>query len=132
MIKFTKTSRKAELEGTPIEYDDGFGNALGLKIARTNGNPHYQNELTRLMAPYRKKIEKGKDVGPEVAKKIINQVLAKEILLGWDESVLVDSDGNGIKYTQENALDLLTHDNDLRDFVIEQSENQENFLMKKE
>lgn len=131
MLKFTKTSRKLELEGVWVEYDDGFGNSLQLLVARTAGNPHYEAELTKLMAPYRKKMEKGKSISNEVAKKVMNQVLAKEILLDWNSEALLDDDGKPVKYSRENALNLLSNDNDLRDFVIEQSEDQSNFLMKK-
>lgn len=130
MLKFTKTSRKKELEGTVVHFDDGMGNTLPLLIARSSGNPHYDATLTKLMAPYKKKIAAGKDIGLSTAKEIITKVLAKDILLGWDETVLLEDD-KPVPYSEQKALELLTADNDLRDFVIEQSEDQSNFLVSK-
>ena len=130
-LKFTKTDRKAELEGVQTEYDDGQGNTLGLLIARTDNNPHYEASLTKKMAPYKKQMAKGKSIPNEVAKRIMNEVLSDEILLGWDENVLLNDDGTPCKYSHENALELLTNDGDLRDFVLEYSGAQEHFLMDK-
>lgn len=130
MLKFTKTDTSSELEGVWTEYDDGLGGVLKLKIARTDGNPHYNSTLTRLMAPFRKKMEKGKNIDNEVAKRVMTQVLAKDILLGW-EGEIFDDDGNPAKYSYDNAIELMTQDNDLRDFVLDFSSDQTNFLMKK-
>ena len=131
MLKFTKTEAKKELEGVWLDFDDGLGNILKVLIARSDGNPHYEATLTKLMAPYKKKMERGKSLDNEVAKRIMTKVLAKEILLGWDESVLLDDEGKPTKYSEENAIELLTMDNDLRDFVSNESGDINNFLMKK-
>ena len=130
MLKFTKTDSASELEGTWTDYDDGNGGVLKLLIARSDGNPHYESTLTRLMAPYRKKMERGKTIENSVAKRVITQVLAKEILLNWDHTVLLDDEGQEVKYSEDNAVELLTNDNDLRDFVAEFSGDQSNFLKK--
>ena len=131
MLRFTKTDRKAELEGIETLYDDGQGNTLGLTIARSDNNPHYESKLQKLMQPHKKKMEKGKSIPNEVAKRIMNQVIAEEILLGWDETVLLEDDGSNCKYSPESALELLENDGDLRDFVIDFSGAQDNFLTPK-
>lgn len=51
MIKFTKTDRRLELEGTKVDYDDGNGGVLGLLIARSDNNPHYEATLQRKILP---------------------------------------------------------------------------------
>lgn len=131
MLKFTKTDRKLELEGVWLDYDDGLGNILKVKIARSDGNPHYEAKLAKLMSPYQKKIENGKNIGNDVAKKIMTKVAATELLLDWDENALKDEDGKPVKYSEENSLELLTQDSDLREFVLTESGEQSNFLMKK-
>lgn len=131
MLKFTKTDRNLELEGTWLDYDDGLGNILKLKVARSDGNPHYESKLTELMTPYNKKLEKGKNVSNEVAKRILTEVAATELLLDWDSEVLKDEEGNPVKYSKESSLELLTQDTDLREFVITEAGDQTNFLKKK-
>jgi len=132
-LKFTKTSRKAELEGVWLNFDDGReeGNVLELLIARSTGNPHYDAELAKLMRPYQKKIEQKKDISNKVAKDILKKVIAKEILLGWNEEKLTDEEGKPVKYSFENAMLLLHGDNDLFDFVTDESVKKSNFLTKK-
>lgn len=127
MLKFTKTSRTKELEGVNVEYDDGCGNTLGLTIARSSNNPHYESKLLELMEPYRKQQKKGKEISNTVARRIMTKVYAEEILLGWDKDVLED-DGELVNYSPENAYDLLTDDGDLRDFVEEFSSNMNNYI----
>lgn len=131
MLKFTKTDRKSELDGIWLDYDDGLGNVLRVKVARSDGNPHYESKLTRLMSPYQKKMEKGKSIGNDVAKRIMTQVAAEELLLDWDSAVLLDDEGKPTVYSKENSLELLTQDTDLREFVIDQAGDQSNFLKRK-
>jgi len=131
MLKFTKTDRKSELEGVWLDFDDGLGNILKVKVARSDGNPHYDSTLTRLMSPYQKKMEKGKSVGNDVAKRIMTEVAASELLLGWDEETLTDEEGKGVKYSKEASIELLSQDTDLREFVLTEAGDQSNFLKKK-
>lgn len=131
MLKFTKTNRKLELDGVWLDFDDGLGNILKVKVARSDGNPHYDAKLTKLMSPYQKKMEKGKSVSNEVAKRIMTEVAATELLLGWDEETLLGDDGKPVKYSEDASLELLTQDTDLREFVLNEAGDQANFLMKK-
>ena len=131
MLKFSKTDRKLELDGVWLDFDDGLGNILKVLVARSDGNPHYDATLTKLTQPYQKKIEKGKSIGAEISKRIMTEVAAKELLLGWDENALLDDEDKPTKYSQEAALELLTQDTDLREFVLTESGEQANFLRKK-
>lgn len=131
MLKFSKTDRKLELEGVWLDFDDGLGGVLKVLIARSDGNPHYDATLTKYMAPYQKKIEKGKTIGNDVARRVMTKVAALELLLGWDEESLLDDEGKPTKYNKENSLELLSQDTDLRDFVITEAGDQSNFLRKK-
>jgi len=131
MLKFTKTSSKLEMEGVWLDYEDGAGDTIKLLVARSDGNIHYETKLTKLMAPHKKKIERGKSISNELAKKIISQVLASEILLGWDETKLIGDDEKPVRYSPEAALELLTYDNDLRDWLVDQAGDQSNFLIQK-
>jgi len=128
MLKFTKTSRTSELEGVVTEYDDGCGNTLTLTIARTSNNPHYESKLTRLMEPYRQQRKKGKDISNDVAKRVLIQTYAEEILLDWDEATLLDDEGSPVKYSVSNAIELLTNDGDLREYVEDFSANMNNYI----
>jgi len=131
MLKFTKTDRKLELEGVWLDFPDGMGNILKVKVARSDGNPHYEATLTKLMSPYQKQMEKGKSVGNDVAKRIMTQVAAEELLLGWDEESLTDDEGKPTPYSKENSIELLSQDIDLREFVLSEAGDQSNFLKKK-
>lgn len=128
MLKFTKTSRKKELEGATAEYDDGCGNVLHLTIARSSNNPHYESKLTTLMQPYQAKLKKGKEISNDIAKRLLVRAYAEEILLDWDEKDLLDEDGKPVKYSVDNAIELLTNDGDLREFVEEFSANINNYI----
>jgi len=131
IMKFTKVDRSKELEGSWLDYDDGAGGTIKLLVARTEGNPHYDSLLTKKMQPHRKKMEKGKSISNDVAKRIMNEVYSKEILLDWEKEVLFDDEGKEISYSSEAAVELLSDDHDLRDAVIEFSGDQSNFLMSK-
>ena len=131
MLKFTKTDKSRELDGVTATYYDGADGSIDLVIARTDGNPHYEATLTRLMAPHKKKMERGKSMSNAEAKKIMNEVYAKEILLGWDETKLLNDNGKPVPYSVESAIELLENDNDLREFVVEFSADINNFLIDK-
>lgn len=128
MLKFTKTSRIKELEGVEVEYDDGCGNSLKLTIARSSNNPHYDAKLSQLTEPYRKQMKKGKSISNEIARKLNIRALAEEILLGWDEKDLLDDEGKPVKYSVDNAIELLTNDGDLREFVEDFSLDINNYI----
>ena len=130
-MRFTKTDKSKELEGAWVDYDDGMGGTLKLLIARTDGNPHYDSRLTKLMLPHRKKMERGKSISNDIAKRIMNEVYSKEIVLDWEKGVLLDEEGKDIPFSPENAFELLSDDNDLRDFVMEFAGDQSNFLTSK-
>lgn len=131
MLKFSKTDRTLELEGTWLDFPDNCGNILKVKVARSDGNPHYESTLTRLSKPHQKNLSKGKTIPPEESKRIMTEVAARELLLDWDSESLLDDEGKPVKYSVDNAIELLTSDNDLRDFVLTESGEQSNFLTKK-
>lgn len=128
MLKFTKTSRNKELEGTEAEYDNGCGKVLHMIIARSTNNPHYESKLVHLMEPYRKQQKKGKEISNEQARRIMIKVYAEEILLNWNKADLLGDDGKPVPYSVDNAIELLTNDGDLREFVEEFSSNMNNYI----
>jgi len=129
MKKFTKTSSQKEIEGVWTDYEGS-----SLLIARSDGaNQNYDNVLQRLMKPYKSKMERGKSVSNEVAKKVMTRVTAEAILLDWnkeghDGEMILDDDDSPAEYSIKNATELLTKDKDMRKFVDDFAGDIDNFL----
>ena len=107
---------RLEAEGVWIDYKDG----ARLKIARA-GNPEFSRASDRERAPFRKQLKRD-SLKSIQQKKILCAVYAKSVLLDWEG--IGDMDGKAVKYTPEIGEQALFHDYDLREFVLEQSENE--------
>lgn len=114
---------------TPIDdelvIDGTWTNYLGvpLRIARAN-NDKFKKIFRQLSKPYNRQIENN-SLPEDVAEDILTEALSKAILVDWDSSKFPDN----VKYSHANAKDLLIHDPDCRDFVIEFSREAENFYI---
>lgn len=112
-----KTDKTLEREGTWVELGDG----IAIKVVRIN-HPDAQALRKKLEKPYRHYKE---GVPDDVLQKIVNRVLAEEILRDWRG--ITDLDGREIPYTTENAQKLIDALEDFRDEVAKQSLERENF-----
>ena len=109
---------RLEAEGVWIDYKDG----ARLKIARA-GNPEFSRESDKQRAPFKKQIKRD-SLSAKQQKKILCAIYARTVLLDWDG--IGDSDG-AVDYTPEIGDNALFFDFDLREFVMEQSENESLF-----
>lgn len=107
MFNVNETTAEQESNGVWAEYGAGR-----FKIAHTN-NMRFQREISRLQAPYRKKIDKG-ILDPQIQLDIMCKSMAKGILLDWKD---VGDGENEIPFSEEVAIKVLTNNSELREFV---------------
>lgn len=84
----------------------------------------FQRSLTRLQAPYRKKIDKG-TLDPKISKQILCQAMADSLLLDWKD--VINDQKEEVPYSQESAQQALLNNDDLREYLQEFSLDLENF-----
>ena len=117
MFDLDKTTAEQESHGVWGSFGAGK-----FRIAHTN-NMVFQREITRLQAPYRKKIDRG-TLDPKIQLEIMCKAMGKGILLDWKD---VGSAGAEVSYTEDAAVKVLTLNSDLRDFVQDFALDLENF-----
>ena len=120
-LAITPIDKKAEQDGVWTSYC-----GVRLKIARAN-NPAFTKAFRANLQPHQYEFDKG-ILDDEIAKRIMCESTAGTVLVDWDEKTFP---GN-IKFSKENAVSLLMNDQDCLDFVIEFSQNIENFLKREE
>ena len=118
-VAMTSADVRMEAEGVWLDYKDG----ARLKIARA-GNPEFSRESDRQRAPFKKQLKRD-SLSARQQKKILCAIYAKTVLLDWKG--IGGMDGEAVKYTPEVGEQALFHDFDLREFVLEQSENESLF-----
>ena len=116
MLKITPVGEKAEVGSI------GTYRGVALKIARMN-NSRYKSAFRRLVRPYQKEVENG-TLDEATSDNILCEALAEGILVDWNPATFP---GN-VKYTKENAKELLLNDTDCRDFVTEFADDINNYL----
>lgn len=95
------TDTNAELNGTWRDIEGG----ARLLIARMNNN-RYGKLLGKLFKVHQQVLESDTDQADEVSDKVMIEVVAKTILLGWSG---LSYKGVPIEYSVENAEKLLAH-----------------------
>lgn len=94
------TDHKMEKEGIIVDYG-----AFKFRIARAGGaNSDYLRVLRAKYRPYRHRFQTD-TISEEVTKKILAEVYAEAVILGW--SGVCDEDGKEIEFTKENCVELL-------------------------
>lgn len=101
------TNTKHEEEGR--EFTNEFGPNVSFTIARAN-NKTYNRMIQALLTAHEHTIKaKGtqeeRDAAEECSTRIMIEVMAKSILLGWSGDVVYD--GEPLPYTPDNAVKLL-------------------------
>ena len=102
------TDSNKEKDGIWVNLDED----AALLIART-GNPDYREALRKAMEPFKISVQNN-TLPNATAEKILIDVMAKTILLDWKG--IIDK-GKELKYSEKNAVKLLTKLRDFRDFV---------------
>jgi len=120
-LRITKIAKTAE-EGRSLEY-----RGVTLKIARAN-NTQFKAKFRQVTRPYKEEIDND-TIDPQLSEKLMIETFASTILVGWDNFVV---DGETIPYSVENAIELLTNDEDCLEFVNKQSRDINNFLENEE
>lgn len=120
-LKITRLDHKKVSEGVWTEY-------LGVElcIARHN-NLAYLTALKR----------EAEKIGPKPLHKLPAQVrtnvvmkcMAEHVLVGWRDLYI---DGEEVPYTPENALELLTNDDECLSFIVEFALNTTNYILESE
>jgi hypothetical protein len=121
-IESIKTDLNKEENGVWVTFVSG----IELLIARAR-NPKYNELMRRLADPVINKIRDEDKFSSEDYAKLLMEVRAKTILLGWKN--IQDKNGNDIKYSSEKALEFFK-DPELKDFyafIVGVSESADHF-----
>ncbi len=121
MLRITPSNPELEEKGVWTKYRD-----VGLLIARSN-NVKYRAKFRKVIEPYQD-VEGNINCSEEKSAELLAIALADTVLLDWDK----DSFPGKVEFTEENAEDLLTHDEDCRNFVIDFSGKIDNYIQKSE
>jgi hypothetical protein len=117
MFDLNKTTAERESSGVWADFNGGK-----FKIAHTN-NMVFQREITRLQSPFRKKIDKG-NLDPKIQLDIMCKAMARGILLDWKN---VGAEGKEVEFSEESAINVLSLNSDLREFVQDYALDLENY-----
>lgn len=118
-MKITPINGNCETEGVPYIY---YGAKL---IVARAGNTNFKKVFRETLNPYKDEFDAGR-LSEEKSNEIMISCVAKTILVGWEG--VKDEDGNDIPYSYENAVELLTDDQDCYDAITGHSNNIENYL----
>lgn len=122
-----KTDTKLEKDGILLEYgENSKGKPICIRIARAGGsNERFNKRLEAASKPYRRQIQT-ETIATETIAKMIRQVYAETVVLGWEnvELIVKDNDGNPVEpeqyeermFTVPNCLELF---NDLPDLFLD-------------
>ena len=117
MFDLNRSTADQESQGVWTTF--GAGKFL---VAHTN-NMVFQREITRLQAPYRKKIDKA-TLDPKIQLEIMCKAMAKGILRDWKN---VGAEGKEIPYNEDDAYKVLLLNSDLREYIQDFALDLENF-----
>ena len=117
MFDINKSTAEQETEGVWADFNGGR-----FKIAHTN-NMVFQREMTRLQAPYRKRIDKG-TLDPKIQLEVMCKAMAKGLVLDWKN---VGAEGEEIPYDQDTAYAVLLNNSELREFIQDFALDLENY-----
>ena len=118
-LKITPVDSNAEINGVWTNY-----RGVDLLIARGN-NIKFKAIFRRLTKPYQKEMDEN-NLGEEKSADLLCEAMADAILLGWKNFVIEDKT---IEYSKINAKNLLINDPDCREFVVDFSNEIDNFII---
>jgi len=123
LLKKFGTDPKLEETGVRMELGEG----AWLLIARMN-NPKYQKAMEEAMKPYQEAFAAG-GKNTEILKKVLNEAMSKALILDGGG---FDYDGKPYKHSPEACLVLISDVRlkDLRDRIVQFSNDQDNYRLK--
>jgi hypothetical protein len=104
-----------------------FYNGSRLKIASSE-NPKYKAYLSKLARHHKLQLDQANDDSTALVQEITAEALAKHVLLDWEKVTLGGQEN--VKYTPELGKQALLSAPKLREFVIDQANDTENFRRK--
>ena len=107
LFKSFATDSTLESNGTWVPFGD-----VKFLVARM-GNPHYAKKLNKLYEAHRHALDMEDEAANTLNEKLMVEVMADTILLGWEGKV--EFDGKVLPYSRENAVKALA----LKDFRAE-------------
>lgn len=116
------TDTAAEVEGVEIEFS-----GTNFLIARA-GNPKYSRMLSKLVDKNQKALNLKNEAADALSDKILIDVIATTILLGWDDLTFKSEN---LPYSLENAKMILGF-KDFRREIARMSEDVDNYKVVKE
>lgn len=116
------TNDTLENEGTWMDLGEAK-----LLIARA-GNANYVRKLSKAVDRHKKQLDRKDDAADKLSDKIMIDVIAETILLGWEG---VAYQGKPMTYSKDNARNLLAH-KDFRRQVMELADDFDAFKLKQE
>lgn len=101
------TDPELETKGIYLEYGNNSKKLpIRIRIARAGGsNKAFAKELEIETRPYRRQIQ-NETIDMEVLEEIMRKVVAKTIVLGWEN--VEDEYGEDFPFSQANCIDLFT------------------------
>lgn len=121
VFKMFATDRDKEEGGTEVK----IGPDTYITVARSN-NRKFAKQLSKRVEENREILDSGTEEADQLSDEIMREVLADTILLGWRN---LDYKGKPIKYTRENAIELLKMP-DFMDFVMKHAKQVDHFRVK--
>jgi len=107
-------------KGIALDYGD-----FQIRVARAGGsNSNFARMLRTKLKPYKRQVDLG-TMDDAVAQKILAEVYAESVILGW--SGVTDTNGDVLEFNTENAVKLLLDLPDLFTDIQRQAENFTNF-----
>jgi len=117
-LKITPTDSIKEQEGVWTKYLN-----VDLKIAR-GSNPKYLSELAKRSRTFESRFKKSKASNKEMTEALC-QSAARYLLVDWKN---FKPGNDNVPYSIDNAVDLLTSDIDCRQFILDFSDDLDNYL----
>lgn len=120
--KTFKTDKAAEVDGVWLEIgiNDHNGLPIKIKLSRmSSSNKRYTKALNTATKPHQSSIQNDA-LDNELARKLLREVFAETVLLGWEnlpKSELTgnDNDKDELEFTKENILAMFDEMPDLYD-----------------
>ena len=123
-MKLSTVKRNTESAETGVWVTNAMGD-LDLLIASI-GNKKYTSMLRHITKPYQRTI---KTMGDDFLKELMNQCLAKTVLLGWRNMESEVEGEPNVEYSSKVAYDLLQdpENHEFREVVLALAEEEEVF-----
>lgn len=115
-----KTSDNLEKTGVWLQYGEEGGKPVRIRIARAGGgNVAYRKALDKVTRPHKKAIQM-ETLSPEMNKKLLMEVYADTVILGWEN--INDENGTPMGFNRDNVMKLLGDLPDIFDDIVAQAQ----------